>query len=194
MKFIVPLIYLEPFMKQMGMKPHAQITEPMPGTNPNLNRYSTSNAIVTAPLDIDIIDTIIEDFDTFLNKYDEAVSRSKVILELRSFAALAAVAPSATAFASRSRCIFVLAEAQFDNSVSNELIRNNIKALKDKVKVIKKQKNPTSVESFNLNIAQGSEKVKDKFGEYYQRLREVRRKYDLNFIVNKWYPIPPAED
>jgi hypothetical protein len=109
MKFIVPLIDLEPFMKQMGMKPHAQITEPMPGTNPNLNWYSTSSAIVTAPLEIDTIDTIIEDFNTFLNKYDEAVSRSKVILELRSFAALAAVAPSATAFASRSPCIFVLA-------------------------------------------------------------------------------------
>jgi len=53
------------------------------------------------------------------------------------------------------------------------------------VKAIKKQKNPTSVESFNLNIAQESEKVKDKFGENYQRLREVKRKYDLNFIVNK---------
>ena len=65
------------------------------------------------------------------------------------------------------------------------MIRNNIKALKDKVKAIKKQKNPTSVESFNLNIAQESEKVKDKFGENYQRLREVKRKYDLNFIVNK---------
>jgi hypothetical protein len=132
MKFIAPLIDREPFMKLMGMKPYAQITEPMPRTNPNLNRYSTSNAIVTAPLEIDIIETIIEDFDTFLNKYGEVVS--KVVLELRPFAALAGVAPSATAFASRSPCIFVLAEAQFDDSASNEFIRNEIKALTDKVK------------------------------------------------------------
>jgi hypothetical protein len=42
----------------------------------------------------------------------------------------------------------------------------------------------------NANIADGTVKVADIFGENRPRLKEIKRKYDSNLVFNMWYPVP----
>ncbi|PMD17994.1 hypothetical protein NA56DRAFT_648167 [Hyaloscypha hepaticicola] len=192
-KFLAPVLALEPFMNQTAMKPYTKATDPMM-VSPNHNRVSSSNATLASPLDLSVVETLIEDMDAFFNKYGDAVAPSRVVIELRSYKASAAVNPSATAYRSRDETIFVIMEAVYNSSVSNEAIRQDVKAITDKVKASKRQKDGKSQNLFNLNVSGGLEKVKEAYGENYPRLKELKRKYDPNFVFNKWYPISPTAE
>lgn len=46
----------------------------------------------------------------------------------------------------------------------------------------------------NENYSSGLEKVNNVFGENLPRLRNLKRRYDPDFIYDKWDPIPPSDD
>jgi hypothetical protein len=193
-KFLAPVLALEPFMNQTTMKPYSKATDPIPSMSPDHNQVSSSNATLASPLELSVVESLIEDLDAFFNKYGDAVTPSRVVIELRSYKASAAVNPSATAYRSRGETIFVVMEAVYNSSVSNEAIRQDVKAITDKVKALKRQKEGKSQNLFNLNVSGGLEKVKDAYGENYPQLKELKRKYDPNFVFNKWYPISPTAE
>ena len=41
------------------------------------------------------------------------------------------------------------------------------------------------------NFGLGDERVRDVFGEHYDRLSEIKAKYDPNLVFRKWFPIVP---
>jgi hypothetical protein len=192
-KFLAPVLALEPFMNQTAMMPYTKVTDPMP-MSPNHNRVSSSNASLASPLEVSVVETLIEDVDAFFNKYGDAVAPSRVIIELRSYKASAGVNPSATAYRSRGETIIVIMEAAYNDSVSNEEIRKDVRAITEKVNASKRWKDGKSQNVFNFNVSGGLEKVKDAYGENYPRLKELKRKYDPNFVFNKWYPISPTAE
>ena len=95
-KFLAPVLALEPFMNQTAMMQYTKVTDPMP-MSPNHNRVSSSNASLASPLEVSVVEALIEHLDAFFNKYGDAVAPSRVVIELRSYKASAAVNPSATA-------------------------------------------------------------------------------------------------
>ncbi|KAH8645912.1 hypothetical protein BGZ60DRAFT_424785 [Tricladium varicosporioides] len=187
---------LEPIVSMAKMQPYADITKPSDLTNgpPSHQYYAPSNALMYTPPDTEVIQTLINDFDAFMTKYGAAVAPSKIAMELRSYKKSSSVSPTATALAARRPAVMTVVEAQFDNSVDAELMRQEVSAMISKVREATRKEGLTKggAEFLNANIAEKNEKVQNMFGENLPRLREVKRKYDPDFIFDKWYPIPPA--
>lgn len=138
--------------------------------------------------------TLVDDYDAFMTKYGDAVAPSKIVMEIRSYTKSSSVSVSAMAFALRRSAIMAALEAQYDASVSDTEMREEVKKITDKARDIIRKKGlyPEGTATFNANIATGNEKVADMFGENLPKLRELKKKYDPKFVFNKWYPIAPA--
>ena len=43
-----------------------------------------------------------------------------------------------------------------------------------------------------INYSSGDERVRDVFGEHYDRLAALKAKYDPHMVFRKWFPITPS--
>lgn len=196
-RLIAPILALEPVANMAAMHKYADITKPSPltlGAATHQN-YSASNALMFSPLRIDVVEGMIEKLNDLFDKYGDGIAPSKIILEVRSYGKSSSVAASATALAARRPAIATVFEAQYSADVSPSAMRAEVKSAMIKAKEAVKKEGLTKGggDFVNANIADGTEKVADMFGENLPRLREIKRKYDPDFVFNKWYPISPVE-
>jgi hypothetical protein len=196
--YAAPLLALEPMHGEPGMINYAASTgihKHMDAGNTH-HRYSNSTAQMDLPIDVDIIMASVDDFQAFLAKYPERARPSKLAFELRSFGVTGAVPVSAMAYASRHKLVNIVLEAQYDqpelDGVMREEVRNMIMKARNLIAEKRKPHGQNEV-LVNANFSSGSEKVNAIFGENLPRLRGLKKKYDPDFIFDKWYPIPPAE-
>jgi FAD/FMN-containing dehydrogenase len=82
----------------------------------------------------------------------------------------------------------------YDSSVNDDIMRQEVKAISDKVRDVMKKKGlyQEGTAVLNANILTGKEKVTEMFGENLPKLMELKKKYDPTSVLNKWYPIEPA--
>jgi hypothetical protein len=195
-ELIKPLYDLSPVADMTAVVPYASITAPSPLVDgpPTHQCYATSNFQMYFPLDVDMFLSLVEDLDAFMAKYGDAVAPSKIAMEIRSHAKSSSLPVSAMAYALRRPAVMGALEAQFDVSVDDAVMRQDVKAISDKVRDVirKKGQYPEGTAVFNANISTGKEKITDMFGENLPKLRELKKKYDPNFVFNKWYPIEPV--
>jgi FAD/FMN-containing dehydrogenase len=193
---IKPLYDLGPVAEMTHVVPYAQITAPnsLVDGPPTHQRFATSNFQVFFPIDVDMWLNLVNDLDAFMSKYGEAVAPSKIVMEIRSYAKSSSIPVSAMAYALRRPAIMGAIEAQYDASVSDVVMRSEIKVISDKARDIIRKKGLylEGTATFNANISTGEEKITDMFGENLPKLRELKKKYDPKFVFNKWYPIAPA--
>jgi hypothetical protein len=195
-QFVKPLYDLGPVADMTHVIPYAQVNAPNPlaAGPPTHQRYANGNFQSFFPLDVDMWLTIVDDFDAFMAKYGDAVAPSKIGMEIRSYRKSSSVPVSAMAFALRPSAILSVLEAQYDPSVSDTAIRADVKAIVDKARqtIMNKGLYGEGNACFNANISSGKEKVTELFGENLPKLRELKKKYDPNFVFKTWYPIAPA--
>jgi hypothetical protein len=196
--YAAPLLALGPMHGEPGMINYAATTgihKQMDAGNVH-HRYTNSTLQLELPIDVDILMTLVDDFCAFMAKYPERARPSKLAIELRSFGVTGAVPVSAMAYASRHKLVNVAMEAQYDQPELDGVMREEVKNIIMKARNSTAEKRTPQGKSevlVNANFSSGSEKVNAVFGENLPRLRELKRKYDPDFIFNKWYPIPPAE-
>ena len=195
-ELVRPLYDLGPIAEMTQMVPYAQVTSPNPLIDgpPTHQRYATSNFQMFFPIDVDMWLTLVDDYDAFMTKYGNAVAPSKIVMEIRSYTKTSSVPVSAMAYALRRPAILGAIEAQYDISVSDTVMREEVKVISDKAREAIRRKGlyPEGTATFNANISTGTEKITDMFGENLPKLRELKTKYDPKFVFNKWYPIAPA--
>jgi FAD/FMN-containing dehydrogenase len=191
-----PLYGLSPVADMTAVVPYASTTAPNPLVDgpPTHQRYATSNFQMFFPLDVDMWLNLVDDYGAFMTKYGDAVAPSKIVMEIRSYAKSSSLPVSAMAYALRRPAVMSALEAQYDASVDDAVMRQDVKTISDKVRDVIRKKGlyPEGTAVFNANISTGSEKITDMFGENLPKLRELKKKYDPKFVFNKWYPITPA--
>jgi hypothetical protein len=103
------------------------------------------------------------------------------VLAVRSYAKSSSTPSSATVLAARRPAITTVLKGQYSAEVSPSVLPAEV--------------NPEGFTKgegnlVDANIADGTVKVADMFGENRPRLKEIKRKYDSNFVFNMWYPVP----
>lgn len=195
-EILAPLYDIGPIMNMATTKPYADTTKMAPhmGGPPTHQRYSTSFVRMPYPFDIEVLQSLADDLNAFIDKYGAAaLDQSKLVFEIRSYKKVLSVPNSATASNARRPGMDTMLEAQFDSSVELATMRAEIVGMMEKVRTELARKNPEQGLPVNPNLAIGGEKAAQVFGENLPRLRELKKKYDPGFVFNKWYPIPPAE-
>lgn len=196
--YAAPLLALEPMHGEPSMINYAATTgihKQLEAGNAH-HRCTNSTVQLDLPIDVDIIMALVDDFSAFMAKYPERARPSKLAIELRSFGVTGAVPVSAMAYASRHKLVNVVMEAQYDQPELDGVMREEVKNMIMKARSSTAEKRKLQGKSevlVNANFSSGSEKVNAVFGENLPRLKEIKRKYDPDFIFNKWYPIPPLE-
>lgn len=193
-ELLAPVYELGPIADMAQMREYHTITDPNPLVDgpPSHQNYAASNITLWSEDDGDILEELVKDFCAFMEKFGDAVSPSKLIAEIRSHAVTSSVPIASMAFAGRRPRIFSAIEGQHDSSVSNALIHQEVKAMSDKANASIRKKYPTTSLVFNANIGSGKEKLIEMFGENLPRMREVKQKYDPNFVFNKWFAVAPV--
>jgi hypothetical protein len=191
---VAPLFQLGPVVDKTRMSKYADTTAPAMYGPMTHQHYATNNGPLFDP-DVDLLEGVANDLGLFLEKYGPAAYPTKFVIEIRSYAKSSSVDPKAMALRARVPALMMVFEVQHDGSIpdSNTVMRTEAKLLMDKLRAKVATKHPESSRFFNANISSGTEKVQDMFGENLGRLRELKRKYDPNFVFRKWYPIPPAD-
>jgi hypothetical protein len=196
--YAAPLLALGPMHGEPGMTNYAATTathKQMDAGNVH-HRFTNSTVQLELPIDVDILMTLVDDFRVFMAKFPERARPSKLAFELRSFGVTGAVPISAMAYASRHKLVNIVMEAQYDEPELDGVMREEVKNMIMKARNSTTEKRELQGKSevlVNANFSSGSEKLNAIFGENLPRLREIKRKYDPDFIFNKWYPIPPAK-
>lgn len=192
---LAPLYDLGPAMDMSKQQKYAEITMSSPALlGPSTHQhYATSSIPLSIPLDVPIVEGMMADLSALFEKYGEAVAPSKVAFEIRSYAVSGSVNPSATALSARSPGMACIVEVQHDGSQPHAEMRREVKAITEKAKRALQQKFPETRVASNPNFSTGMEMVAETFGGNIGRLRELKRRFDPEFVFNKWYPIAPAE-
>jgi FAD/FMN-containing dehydrogenase len=132
-------------------------------------------------------------FDAYaqlMHKHPEAKG-SAIIVELHPHAKVTAVPTSVTAFANRGPWFNINYSLRWKDAALDSTFRS---WAAEQVEAIRKAE-PEDLAGTRAyaNYGLGDERTRDVFGENYERLAQVKAKYDPNIVFNKWFPITPAK-
>lgn len=194
---VAPLWELGPVADMTTTMPYLTVNTPTALTlGPTTHQHYATNYVPLFDLgETNLLVSAVNDLGSFLEKFGPAVAPSKIVIEIRSHKKSGSVEPSAMALRARVPALMMVFEAQHDGSVpdSNAIMRKELKDIMGKLLSEVLTKHPENGKFFNANISSGTEKARDMFGENWGKLRELKRKYDPEYIFSRWYPIPPAD-
>lgn len=158
-------------------------------------RYLKATAIrhLTAPL----LQVIFESYTEYLQHVGPDAVTSVCVYEHFPPEVINSVPKNATAFATRGEWSGITIHPNWGNNPEfDRYTRNWVHALVDKLAAIEKADSVVNLEEevacknayYNGGYF-GDEKTNIVFGANYPRLRELKRKYDPEFVFRKWFPI-----
>lgn len=194
-----PIYNLEPAIALGGMCRFPETTE-TPGYMDftGFNRYAASSAHIDYPLDETLVYEVFQKFRKVVETYPDRLKPSKCMLDLRNYQKVASIPIDAMAYSGRFDTAWMLPDLQWDDPSLDATMRREVTSITGYIREQMQARNVQApgdrdVTAIYPNIsAGGEEKAKSVFGPNLPRLQQLKRKYDPDFIWNKWFPIMPA--
>ena len=165
---------------------------------PNMHDHpiATSATHLPATVDMTILEMLIDGFKGILKKYGDELPASTFGLELRSQASNTMTNIPDTAYALRQNGMLANLNLIHKNVKKNKEIRADAQAVTEKVRKALESRNSAVGGSDGgvvtlANLAAPGEKISKLWGPKFSRLQALKKKYDPDFMFNKWFPIPP---
>ena len=161
------------------------------------NRYMKATALkhITVP----ILKTLFESYAEYCSTVGEESMESVCLLEVFPRGAINGIPDNGTAFANRGEWFNVTLLPTWGKPDFAQFTRNWVHSVVDKIAALEKQDEEIKTgdeivrKKGYWNGSMGDEKSSLVFGDNYKRLREVKKKYDPEFVFRKWFPIVPAD-
>jgi hypothetical protein len=161
---------------------------------PNMHDHpiATSATHIPAAADLKILEVLAEGFEEIVKKYGDELGACSFGLELRSQASNNIAKVPDTAYALRQNGILANMNLIHKNVKMNKAIHADVQDVMERLRSRLGSNNATDGVVTLANLAAPGENAQGLWGPTYGRLRELKRKYDPEFVFNKWFPIPPA--
>ena len=196
-----PIFSLGPAMVMGGMTNYTTTTGfPDILKLEGFQRYATSAAQMSYPLDESLMLSTLQLFIEVMQKYGSVLQPSKCFIDLRDYRRMASVPMDATAYANRNNVAIIGVDYQWDDPSLDKEMRaaavaysTHVKDLvkERKLKALVHEDGQRDITACYPNFTTGDEKILSVYGENLPRLKELKRKYDPEFMWDKWFPISP---
>ncbi|KAH7311839.1 hypothetical protein BKA65DRAFT_574448 [Rhexocercosporidium sp. MPI-PUGE-AT-0058] len=191
---LAPVYALGPVVDKACVRPYASCTMDSPEIlGPASHQYySTSSISLPAPWDGEVLGGLVEDMGSLFDRWGSVVGPSKIAVEIRSYGVSGRVGGGEMALCARGKGSACMIDVQYDGSVENGVMRDEVREMMERVKERIAVKFPERAQHSNPNFATGKEKTEVVFQGNTARLRELKKKYDPGFVFRKWYPVEPG--
>lgn len=118
---------------------------------------------------------------------------SAIILELHPFKKIASVPTSATALANRGQWYKVICSMRWQSEQLDQQVRIWTSEQLEYVRAEERKRGATSFvnKKAYANYGLVNERSREMFGDNYERLRELKARYDPKNVFHKSFPITP---
>ncbi|KAI0684808.1 FAD-binding domain-containing protein [Cytidiella melzeri] len=186
----------EKFKALYDVGPVADMTQEMPyeAVNKVQNPMASHGdrklfkAAAIANVNPDLLSYLFEQYSKLVAEHPDA-GQSVIITELYGREKILSVPSSATAFANRDSGLVVNLSLRWKDAGLDKKLHGWATTIANHVKSL--QGSTIGKAAGYSNYGLGNERARDMFGENYDRLSELKAKYDPQSVFKKWYPITP---
>ncbi|KZT50185.1 FAD binding domain protein [Calocera cornea HHB12733] len=129
-------------------------------------------------------------FDNYAKDLPETKA-SAIIFELHPFSKITAIAESATAFSNRGNWYNLIFVMRWTDPAQDKRVRAWASEQVDFLRGEEEQGVQPSGRRRYGNYAEGDEKAREVHGGNFERLAQLKGKYDPDNVFHKWFAIPP---
>lgn len=195
-KIAQPIFDLGPVNDSTAQRRYTEVTQYWKQL-PNMHDHpiATSATHIPATSNVEVLNLLGDGFKDIVRKHSTELGASSFGLELRSQASHALTSFPDTAYALRQNGILANLNFIHKNVKMNKVIRADAQALMGRIRAA--LVDGSSLDDADgvvtlANLAAPGEKIEKLWGSKFSRLQELKRKYDPDFVFNKWFPIPPG--
>ncbi|KAI0768414.1 FAD binding domain protein [Irpex lacteus] len=186
----------EKFKALYNVGPVADMTQEMPYEviNSIQNPMATHGdrklfkVAVIAGVNQELVSYLFDRYSELTAEHPET-AQSAIIIELHGYKKINSVSSTATAFSNRGSWYVVNLSLRWKDAALDKKLHEWASTVSNHIKAL--QGPAVGKARGYSNYGLGDERSRDVFGENYDRLSELKAKYDPHNVFRRWYPITP---
>ncbi|KAI9760166.1 MAG: hypothetical protein M1840_002717 [Geoglossum simile] len=196
-EIFAPLIALGPIINTTATIPYATVNGLLNHAVPHGARKTSKGSSFTMPVSPSFVQSVLDHFSAFIARVPDA-NETLVIFECIDPTKIIEVPQSATAFANRGQYMNAATMTRWLSPDDDLTCRQHTREFGSLLREERKRKEGDSVDKGGVgqyaNYSETFASAKEIYGENYERLVELKKRFDPENVFCKWHPIvPPVE-